>query len=270
MSIVMHVMGGTGNQIFQYAAGQAAALRCHTDLKLRVAGYDSDWRVYSLSLFSGITAPTCRDYEGEIIQEGQMPYDVTLVNRTRNGCSLYGYFQTEKYFSETRDLLLQQILPKQPLTFIALETEQLIRAEGPKSAFLTVRRTDYVNTPYHGVLPTEYYTAATKMIADKVDDPCFFIFSDEPDWVRENFRLPYRSVVAGTFDRSVKPHLGREDSDLYLMSLCHHAVMANSSFSWWGAWLHQGNDRIVIAPQRWFLEGRDDTRDLIPDRWLRI
>ena len=137
--------------------------------------------------------------------------------------------------------------------------------------FLTIRRTDYLNNDYHGVLPMAYYLKAAEIIAGRVPDPCFFVFSDDPDWVTEHFRLPYRTVVAGNFDRTVKGHLGREDSELWLMRQCRHAIMANSSYSWWGAWLNPEQDRTVIAPKQWFLDAPGmDTRDLIPDRWIRI
>jgi hypothetical protein len=266
--ITVHLMGGCGNQLFMFATAQAAALRLGTGMRLYTAGFDTDWRVYSLGLFRGITAPTCRDYAGPVLCESGMPYNPQLVASIKDPCTLYGYFQTEKYFSETENLLREQLQPKQPLVPFARDIERQIRAEGSKSAFLTIRRTDYVNTAYHGVLSMDYNRKAAELVANRVTDPCFFVFSDEPEWVQENFQLPYRFVVAGNFDRSVKPHLGREDSELYLMSLCRHAVMANSSYSWWGAWLNPKRDRVVVAPKQWFQEAANDTRDIVPERWI--
>lgn len=254
-----------------FAAAQAAALRLGTGVRLYTAGFDTDWRVYSLGLFRGITAPTCRDYEGPVLRESGLPYDSNLAAAITNPCTLYGYFQTEKWFAETAGLLREQLQPKQPLVPFAQDIERQIQAEGRKSAFLTIRRTDYVNTAYHGVLPMDYYLKATALVASKVVDPCFFVFSDEPEWVSTNFNLPYRFVVAGNYDRSVKPHLGREDSELWLMSRCAHAIMANSTYSWWGAWM--GSDRTggtVVAPKQWFINADADSRDIVPERWVRL
>ena len=277
MSITAHIMGGCGNQLFQFAAAQAAALRLGTDVRLYITGYDDvvpdghwkDWRVYSLGLFRGITAPTCRDYQGARICENGLPYNAALAAQITDPCTLIGYFQTEKWFAETRPLLKSQILPKQDLVPYAHDIARQIRAEGDKSAFITIRRTDYVTTDYHGLLPMEYYKNAAALIAEKVSDPCFFVFSDEPAWVKSHFRLPYRTVVAGNYDRSVRPHLGREDSELFLMSLCRHAIMANSSYSWWGAWLGT-EEGIIIGPKKWFGTATEDPRDIMPDRWIKL
>jgi hypothetical protein len=265
-------MGGTGNTLFQYAIARAFAIRLGTEVRLYTAGYDDDWRVYTLGLFRGITAPTCRDYEGEVIREDGTPYNPRIVTAVKDPCTLYGYWQTEKYFADIESILQDEFQPKQPLAPFALDIERQIRAEGNKSVFLTIRRTDYANTPYHGVLSMEYYLKATALVAAKVADPCFFIFTDEPEWVEAgNFKLPYRTILAGNYDRTVKPHLGREDSELHLMSLCRHAVMANSSYSWWGAWLNPERDRVVVAPERWFGDAPGvDTRDMVPDRWAKI
>jgi hypothetical protein len=118
----------------------------------------------------------------------------------------------------------------------------------------------------------EYYREAAALIAARVPDPVFFIFSDDPEWCEANFKLPYHTTIAGNFDRTVEHHLGREDADLCLMRLCGHAIMANSSYSWWGAWL--GADikgGIVIAPKSWVgPASKDDPRDIVPGRWVRL
>lgn len=269
--ITVHLRGGCANQLFQFATAQAAALRLHTGVRLYTAGYKTDWRVYSLGLFRGISYGTCDTYEGSTISENRLPYDPELVKSIQDPCTLFGYFQTEKYFSETADLLRKQLVPKEPPSPFAQDMERQIRRAGDNSVFLTVRRTDYVGNNFHGLLPMSYYQQAAGIIASKVSDPTFFVFSDEPDWCQIHFKLPYRTVVAGNFDRTVKPHLGREDSELYLMSLCRHAVMANSSYSWWGAWLNPETDRVVIAPKNWFgSESTEDPRDIVPERWLKI
>jgi hypothetical protein len=99
-----------------------------------------------------------------------------------------------------------------------------------------------------------------------------FVFSDEPNWCHENLKLQYPFHVAGTYDRTVKGHLGREDGELFLMSMCKNAVLANSTFSWWGAWLGDpGRKGVVIAPKKWFGPlSNEDARDIVPNRWISI
>jgi hypothetical protein len=149
-----------------------------------------------------------------------------------------------------------------------------IRQERDRSVALTVRRTDYVGSKYHGLLAMSYYRQAAELIATQVPEPVFFVFSDDPEWCRAHFHLPFDTIIAGNFHRTVPGALGREDAELYLMSQCRHAVLANSSYSWWGAWL--GPDRardggIIVAPQQWFLgETNEEARDIVPARWLKL
>lgn len=270
--ITIRLMGGMGNQMFQYAMGRASALAHDTNLSLEVSSFDNDpMRSYSLGLWKGIKAPITKDPgDGLILKEEGMPYNLNLIYRIANNSYLWGFWQTEKYFSNIRQILQDEFLPKSPPTPNALLTQQQILTSGYRSVFLTVRRTDYTKSDYHGILPMEYYLEACKIIANKVEDPHFFVFSDEPEWVKQHFKLPYEMTIGGNFDQTTNKHLGREDEELWLMSQCKHAVMANSSYSWWGAWLNPSYDRIVIAPKRWFLNSNEDPRDIVPERWLRI
>src|SRR4030095_13917195 len=130
--------------------------------------------------------------------------------------------------------------------------ERAILDAGERAIFVHVRRTDFLTNPFHMVLPIDYYREAAALMATKVRDPVFFVFSDDPDWCEANFRLPYHTKVVENVDRTVERHLGREDAELYLMRQCGHAIIANSSFSWWGAWL--GADTrggMIIAPKTW-------------------
>lgn len=277
------LQGGCGNQLFQFAMGYAQAIRFKTDLQLDITRFDNDpMRQYSLGLFRGVTQPLVRHVEPTIYEDG-MPMNWWMLWNSNsedripghldsNSC-LKGYWQTEKYFIHLRTELQMIFKPKQRITFSGARTIDKIMKAGKRSVFLTVRRTDYVNNDFHGMLGMDYYLKALALIENRVE-PHVFVFSDEPEWVRENFKIPYEMTVAGNFDRTVQGHLGREDEELYLMSQCRHAVMANSSYSWWGAWLseHEGQpDRIVIAPNAWFgPASKEDARDIVPDRWIRI
>ena len=278
--ITVRIMGGMGNQMFQYAAARALALRTGQDLQLDISSFKRDVRMYSLCLWRGVTARTVifkADPVTTTVEERGLHYQPHLLQSLPQNSYLVGYWQTEKYFSEIRSLLQHEFQPKAPITARGQETSRKIQAEGDKSVFLTVRRTDFLTNKTHGLLPLSYYEQACATIATKVPDPHFFVFSDDPEWCRQHFRLPYRITVAGNFDRTVrhhrwfKGHLGREDEELWLMWQCRHAVMANSSYSWWGAWLGadlQGG--IIIGPRQYLASSNLDTSDIIPSRWLKI
>jgi hypothetical protein len=274
--VTSYLMGGCANQIFQYATGLALARRLGVDLKLDVSWYEtatpSQPRIYSLGLFKGVDAPVVRSLLGQIIREEGFPYKPALFENAPRKCSLVGYWQCEKYFFGLREELRERLLPREPLAGRSIAIERAILDAGERSVFVHVRRTDYVGNPYHVVLPMDYYREAAALIAAKVPDPVFFIFSDDPEWCEANFKLPYHTTMVRNFDETVEHHLGREDADLYLMRLCSHSIMANSSYSWWGGWL--GADikgGIVIAPKSWLGRAfKDDPRDIVPGRWIRL
>ena len=150
---------------------------------------------------------------------------------------------------------------------------------------LHVRRGDYVSDPttnrFHGICSPDYYQRAVDYITTRAGVPHLFVFSDDPEWCHANMQAPDSTIVdcnlmSGTCDAGghiQRGRVGREVEDLYLMSLCRHAVIANSSFSWWGAWLHNNQqDRIVVAPKTWFAVGPDvaDSTDIVPERWVRL
>jgi hypothetical protein len=274
--VTSYLMGGCANQIFQYATGLALARRLGVELKLDVSWYETATpdqpRMYSLGLFKGVDARVVHSLWGQIIREEEFSYQPELFENAPRKCSLVGYWQCEKYFFGLRDELRERLLPREPLPARSIETERAILEAGERSVFVHVRRTDYVGNPHHVELPMEYYREAAALIAAKVPDPVFFVFSDEPEWCEANFKLPYRTTIAGNSDRTAEGHLGRDDADLYLMRQCGHAILANSSYSWWGGWL--GADikgGIVIAPKSWVGPAfKGDPRDIVPGRWIRL
>jgi hypothetical protein len=138
---------------------------------------------------------------------------------------------------------------------------------GVDSVSVHVRRGDYVSDPATnqslGTCSAEYYRGAARLIASQVSSPRFFVFSDEPDWARANLELEGPAVFVTHND----PERGYED--MRLMAFCRHHIVANSSFSWWGAWLSNSGG-IVVAPKRWFKANEWDARDLVPERWVRL
>jgi len=275
-SVTSYLTGGCANQIFQYATGLALARRLGVELKLDISWYETTTpsrpRMYSLGLFKGVDARMVHNLLGQIIREEGLPYKPALFENAPRKCSLVGYWQCEKYFFGLRDELRERLLPREPLPERSTATQRAILQAGERSVFVHVRRTDYVGNPYHVVLSMDYYRQAATHVAAMVSGPEFFVFSDDPQWCEENFKLPYPTTIVSNFDRTDGNHLGRDDADLYLMRLCGHAIMANSSYSWWGGWL--GADvkgGIVIAPKSWLGPAfKDDPRDIVPGRWIRL
>ncbi len=270
-SVTSYLMGGCANQLFQYATGLALARRFGARLQLDVSYYETQktHRSYALGLFSGVKAPLVRESTGEIIYEQGYPYNPALFESPSRRFSIRGYWQCEKYFEGLRTELSNQLRVRQPLPTFHADIERQIAEAAGRSVFLHIRRTDYVGNPFHVVLPMDYYVRASALIVQKIADPVFFVFSDDEQWCRENFRLPWRTVIADSPDMSLA---GREDAVLWLMRRCSHAIIANSSFSWWGAWLGaDARGGIVVAPTAWFGPAwAEDPRDIVPGRWLKM
>jgi hypothetical protein len=289
--ITVSLLGGMGNQLFQYAAGFALAARHGAELRL-----DCTWfrgrpeRWYSLDAFS-ISGRVATDeelrraglrYPGAL-SRGLARVGFKRLGQTRgqvcepgfpywpgfrelpDGTCLAGYWQSERYFEDVAEAIRRECAVRaQPDADNQRALEQIGDCE---AVALHVRRGDYATDPrvqaFHGMTPLEYYQTAVERMLAHLKDPVFFLFSDDPDWVRQNLVIGARTVHLS--------HNGtkRDFEDLRLMSACRHHVIANSSFSWWGAWLGQRPGQRVIAPARWFRNG-PDTRDLIPARWERI
>jgi hypothetical protein len=259
--ITVKLMGGMGNQMFQYAFGLAQARRLWVGLQLDTTVLGGH-RPYQLQQW-GIDVPLVERITPTIREQG-MPYNPKLVEQIKNGDCLEGYWQSEKYFESIRINLRTVFSPKDGPS---------IRAEAlysditkPNSVAVHIRRGDYLLEPhksFHGVLGWEYYKAGMNYIRERVENPKFFFFSDEPEWVREHFYTDF------SLGEQIVVESGLEAEDIYMMALCSHSIIANSSFSWWGGWLGNNQDRIVIAPKKWF-NTDIDTSDLIPDRWVRL
>ena len=268
-SIICFLQGGMGNQMFQYALGKNLSLKYDVPLKLNISRFDlCGMRQYSLGLWSGVNEPIVNE-KSIVIKENGIPYDESTFNSIVPGTSFVGYWQSEKYFFNIKKELQDIFLPKKELTERGSSTLKKILEAGDKSVFLTVRRSDYVNSNFHNVLSKDYYDKALSIVEQDVKDPVIFIFSDEPEWCKTNMKLPYKTIVSGNYDITTKTHLGREDEELFLMMNCKHAILANSSYSWWGAWLNK-NPGIRVAPLKWFENDNGGSRDIVSSDWIRI
>lgn len=291
--IVSNLIGGLGNQMFQYAAGRALSIQLQQEHYLDI----SDLRGYQLHqgyqlerIFAGEFKIATPKSVHAILGYQAIPFfrkilirDPLKYLRSRkyvvqpsfgywnqfdqleDDVYLHGYWQSEKYFKKYSDLIRKDFVFKETLSVANQSvSHQIIQTN---SVSLHVRRGDYVTSTsaneMHGVCSLEYYQQAIEEILNRVTNPFFYIFSDDQTWVKQNLRL--------SAEHSYIDHNRGDESynDMRLMSVCKHHIIANSSFSWWAAWLNSRKDKIVIAPKRWFNKPID-TQDLIPADWIRI
>ena len=291
--ITVQLRGGLGNQLFQYAAARSLALHHGTFVAFDLSLLDRAKpggvrRTYELSAFDikpsrpplldrlafGLVDMPSRDRIKSYVNsrlratkyaEQAISFDPAMRDVTSARAYLTGYFQSERYFECIEEQL------RVDLKFVdkpKIQLREIARSEAIVS--LHVRRGDYSDNPatnrFHGLCSLEYYEKAIAYLAEKLEDIHFFIFSDDQAWVRKHLRLTHSATfVEGPPNES-------SHKDMQLMSQCQHHIIANSSFSWWGAWLNPMPDKIVIAPERWFADetAQAQTQDMIPEGWIRM
>lgn len=174
------------------------------------------------------------------------------------------YFQTEKYFSDYMQAIRRDFTFRQPLEW--KNKDFLQKVEWKNTIAIHVRRGDYLlaKNSYIGLTSLEYYRTAIAMMQERIENPVFVFFSDDIEWVQENLEIVDESYYID-WNTWAKNH-----EDMRLMSLCRHNIIANSSFSWWGAWLNENPEKIVIAPKRWFHTSAIDSSDVVPVGWIKL
>jgi hypothetical protein len=288
--IISRLSGGLGNQMFQYAAGRRLALARRTELKLDLSLLDDPRRVRTLRSYELDAYPICaelataeelalalarrRSLGARIARrlgrrsaaiERHFHFDPEVRDLPDDTC-LEGYWQSERYFKDVATFVRRELTLERPAA--GRNALMLERIQTCNAVSLHVRRGDYVTDPEanatHGLCPPGYYRDAARYVSERVADPVYFLFSDDPEWTRSHLDLPGETVVVD--------HNGPESGceDLRLMSRCRHHVIANSTFSWWGAWLDPDPDKLVIAPKQWFQDGARDSADLVPESWIRL
>ena len=292
MMNIVNILGGLGNQMFQYAFAYSLVQKKKSVVKLDISSFETyDLREYELDLFKvtlGIaTADECNSLKYK--QENLLQKKIRKLRKTstpfansyykephfnfdekvyehRNNSYFEGYWQSEKYFLKFREDLLQEFTLKKELHSQSKEYQKKILST--KSVSLHIRRGDYVSNAHtnsvHGTCDLEYYKKAVSDIQKNVQHPHFFIFSDDLPWAKENLDF----IINITFVDVTEDIPDHEE--MILMSQCQHNIIANSSFSWWGAWLNQNSEKIVIAPEKWFTDTSINTNDLIPSSWTRL
>jgi hypothetical protein len=294
--VIVKLRGGMGNQMFQYAMGRRLALARGTTLKLDLGWFENckadSPRSYELHVFaikeqiatekeieliknaddkgpSGLLMRLLgranRVYSKGVVMEKHFHFDPEILTLPDN-VYVEGYWQTEKYFKDVAGVIRREFtVTAEPDEDNRQMSEIIGRSE---AVSVHIRRGDYVSNSvmnrYHGLCSLDYYQKAMEVVASKVKNPHFFVFSDDSEWVKENVSSEYPMTFID-FNGTEKAY-----EDMRLMSLCGHHIIANSSFSWWGAWLCVSPDKIVIAPKSWFRNELLNTTDLIPTEWRRI
>ncbi|MDB9857871.1 alpha-1,2-fucosyltransferase [Amylibacter sp.] len=282
--ISTRIRGGLGNQLFQYCAGRALALRHDVDVSLDVRDYDraNAFKV-GLGHFGVRTIPAERLPVGRedgiakallkvvkggalrSYREASLGYDLAFADLP-DETHLKGYWQSERYFTDFEDQIRDDLRivtkPSQE------NVDMLAEIQGCNAVSLHIRRGDYVSNAKfnaaHGTCDLDYYARAAAFVAQRVGDPVIYAFSDDPAWVAENLKLPFEMRFVGHNDGDTNYE------DLRLMSACQHHIIANSSFSWWGAWLNPNAEKVVAAPTQWFGDPKKTNPDILPESWHRV
>ena len=284
--VIARLHGGLGNQLFQYAVGRAVALRTGSELLLDARELaDGTKGRYHLGHFS-IQARLAAENElppaksrplayawwrkfgrsPRFVREQGLAYNERIETIDAD-CYLHGYFQSQRYFADIAQTLWSDLTFKEAIS--GENARMAERIQMRPSVSMHIRRGDYVINAKaqaaHGSTDLAYFERALEEVRSRSgQDPVIYLFSDEPDWVRENMKLDAEMVGVDINDGST----GHED--LRLMSLCDHNIIANSTFSWWGAWLNPSHDKIVVAPAQWFADPKLSNPDITPPGWLRI
>lgn len=290
--ILIKLKGGLGNQMFQYAIGRTLSIRNNTLLCLDVTELNDkskshtirNYELNNFSIKANISTDSYITYQKKVIGlfvtllnpflkkkilkrviEKRFNYDST-INSCSDNSYLIGYWNSPKYFNEYADIIKKDFSFGLNLDDSDNKIAEKIRST--YSVFIHIRRGDYITNSetnaYHGVCGIEYYNKAVDIILEKNRNVIFFIFTDDPEWVKENFRVNAEFYIVSSESNS------NTFRDLYLMTLCKNAIIANSTYSWWAAWLIENHDKIVIAPLKWYANNLIDITDLFPSSWIRI
>ncbi|MBS1651511.1 MAG: alpha-1,2-fucosyltransferase [Bacteroidetes bacterium] len=276
--------------MFQYAAGKSLA-QCHnTDLKIdlsflntnpngaytkrnfELSAFKFDTEIASESeiqkfnakktFFKKLSQPFFKQTSYHIANEKSMNFDSNFFSLPNNTL-LNGFWQSEKYFEKIKTTIQNDFQIKSNLlSGIENYKTQIINTN---SLSLHVRRGDYVAlqsaNDFHGLCSEMYYNNAVTLIKNKHAINTIFVFSDDIQWCTNNLKFDTTTIFVET-----NSHF----CDLHLMSLCKHNIIANSSFSWWAAWLNKNEAKTVIAPKHWFHKNKPQPISLIPKNWLQI
>jgi len=280
--IITKISGGLGNQLFQYALGRAVAKHHDVPLKLDITAYEnyklhkgyrldkfninaeiaekneiSSLKGSDFLIFKALRRAGLRNKHTYYSEKQRVVYDENVFSHPTR--YLEGYWQNERYFLSIRETILDELQPKYSLSVNARSYKELFLTSTAVS--IHVRRGDYLKHPEIGVLDLDYYKRAVQYIENHVVSPRFFIFSDDIQWCKENFKFILDPIYIDETETEI--------DDLVLMSSCCHNIVANSSFSWWGAWLNKNETKMTISPKKWMAENPSGYK-WVPRTWIEL
>jgi len=282
---IVRFLGGLGNQMFQYAFYLSLSKNFRA-VKADLSKFE-DYELhngYELDKVFGIQLTEASKFETRLLDNQDRKWWYRKLRKILNKKNAYteekelfsydkdifkdkkdrlywGYWQNINYLTEITPILKKEFTFRPKLDDKNLEI--LTSINQSNSVGIHVRRGDYINDPLLGGIATrDYYLSAIELITQKVESPSFFIFSNDINWCKENFNLAQTSYIQGNIgDNSY--------IDMLLMSKCKHQIIANSSFSWWSAWLNENPEKMVIAPKKW-ANGISNSGEVCPASWIRI
>ncbi|HUM50883.1 MAG TPA: alpha-1,2-fucosyltransferase [Chitinophagales bacterium] len=289
--IVVRLMGGLGNQLFQYAAAKQLSILNNAELYFDTSFFstkpiDNIQRKFELDVFNIdykiATDEMLHHFHGtefnntelvltKLLSFGKFKkykfskygFDEHFLDLKGN-YYLRGFFQSEKYFSTIKNIIRDELMIEDK--HLPLDTELVNRIKNSEnSVSIHIRRGDYIRNltsmDAHGICSKDYYVKSIKLIREKLgtDDIHFYIFTDDANWVRNEMNWN----IDCTLISDKKPI-----EDFYLMSLCKHNIIANSTFSWWAAWLNKNENKSIILPKQWTNILKTEMIDLVPMNWI--
>ena len=286
--IVSHLRGGLGNQFFQYAVGRALALRRKTNLVLDAEWFDQvhppeitprtfelyRYRIKARQLLasertriwmctSGYLRRFAFAHGWTTFKEPDFNQYYPSVMDLPGNVYLEGFWQYPDYFAGCESQIRAELMPSVGLR--EPDAAILKRIKDVNSISIHVRRGDYLTSGrFMGVLPMAYYTGAMAWMLERIENPHFFVFSDDPDWTRSNI------LIDAPVDYMAHKGVDTAFNDFHLMTQCRHHIIANSSFSWWAAWLSSNTTPVVVAPARWFAELAPGNHSRLPASWIAL
>lgn len=295
--IVVRLKGGLGNQMFQYALGRVLSIKNNTELLFNIEAYEDKtprpfknampvrdlqldvftiagrvaqkseipwlYRMYGKGAFMlCIDAVRRRIFRHNAQELSFRPFTPRMLELGSNSY-LDGFFQSPKYF-EGYELIIRNdfTLKNIPGEAIRVLAEEISKHN---SVCVHLRRGDYVGNKAHEVVGMEYYKEGITYLGKNTAIEKIYVFSDDIEWCKNNLIFEFPTTFVG------QEYVGHKDEGhMYLMSRCRHFIIANSSFSWWAAWLAECKEKIVVCPKQWFPDGSINTSDLLPEGWIRI
>lgn len=290
--IIIRLKGGMGNQMFQYALGRSLSARLDCPLKLDLSALldrskkDFVHRDYDLHIFNsredflvspGLLRKLYLTRSSKVTRfmkrqatrgrrhwkEPHFHLVPEILSQPTSDTVYEGWWQSARYFSEISEQIREEFSFHNELLPASATVMDRIRASN--SVCLNVRRTDFLKVDTLNTTNKDYFLRSVRYISERVENPTFFVFSDDMAWCEQHLQLPHETVF-------VHHDLKGEKFGNYhrLMRACRHFIIPNSSFAWWAVWLSDAPDKIVIAPRNWFNDPSIDTTDLVPESWVRL